>query len=357
MAKNPHMKKKNLSTEEWLALRKKGIGSSDMAAILGLTLQYRTPYDVWLDKTSPDIHPLDDTLRLFMGREMEDPIARWYAMQTGRRVVRDNKIRVHPQISYLLANVDRLVYPNAKDKAEGIGVGILECKTVGRRAVGKWGQEFPDQYYIQIQEQLLVTGYEFCDIAIVVGGNEDYFTFHILPNQQIFELILREASVFWEHVTSNTPPPMRAVDFNFIKPIEGSFVEADPAMIADFHIYRDLMKQENYAKKVRDEVGDRLKEFLGDSETLVHTSGEKQYVLVTWKGDPPGKKFNETLFAQEQEEMYTKYLIDKKPTRRFLTKEVNIDVKSEESTARAIGATAEQTPANAEVRTEQPAEK
>ena len=37
--------------QEWLQARKLGIGGSDVAAILGLS-KYKSPYQLWLDKTS-----------------------------------------------------------------------------------------------------------------------------------------------------------------------------------------------------------------------------------------------------------------------------------------------------------------
>ena len=42
---------KNATREEWLKARKLGLGGSDMAAVLGLS-PWRSPIDVWLDKTS-----------------------------------------------------------------------------------------------------------------------------------------------------------------------------------------------------------------------------------------------------------------------------------------------------------------
>ena len=41
---------KTATQADWLALRKSGIGGSDIAAILGFN-RYRGAYDVWEDKT------------------------------------------------------------------------------------------------------------------------------------------------------------------------------------------------------------------------------------------------------------------------------------------------------------------
>ena len=45
---------KNATREEWLKVRKLGLGGSDMSAVLGVN-QWRSPLDVWLDKTSDTV--------------------------------------------------------------------------------------------------------------------------------------------------------------------------------------------------------------------------------------------------------------------------------------------------------------
>lgn len=44
------VKTKDMSHEDWLQWRKRGIGGSDVAAIAGLS-KYKSPVGVWLDKT------------------------------------------------------------------------------------------------------------------------------------------------------------------------------------------------------------------------------------------------------------------------------------------------------------------
>ncbi|HFC9341278.1 TPA: YqaJ viral recombinase family protein, partial [Enterococcus hirae] len=40
----------DMSHQEWLEDRKKGIGGSDVATVLGLN-KYKSPYQLWLEKT------------------------------------------------------------------------------------------------------------------------------------------------------------------------------------------------------------------------------------------------------------------------------------------------------------------
>ena len=73
MSKIVIAKTKDMNREEWLALRKKGIGGSDAAAVCGMS-RYKGPLDVYLDKTNPVIEENDNEPMLF-GRLFE-PILR-----------------------------------------------------------------------------------------------------------------------------------------------------------------------------------------------------------------------------------------------------------------------------------------
>ena len=55
---------KNAPREEWLKVRKLGLGGSDMSAVLGVN-QWRSPLDVWLD---PESGKLSGALILLSGR-------------------------------------------------------------------------------------------------------------------------------------------------------------------------------------------------------------------------------------------------------------------------------------------------
>jgi hypothetical protein len=58
-----------MNKETWLTERRKGIGASEAAAVLGLS-RYKSPLDVYLDKTG-EIGPQDDSERMYWGRKLE----------------------------------------------------------------------------------------------------------------------------------------------------------------------------------------------------------------------------------------------------------------------------------------------
>ena len=72
----------NLSHEEWLRSRKKGIGGSDAGAVCGLN-PYRTAMQVYHDKTSDEIETVDNEA-VRQGRAFEDYVAKRFMEASGK---------------------------------------------------------------------------------------------------------------------------------------------------------------------------------------------------------------------------------------------------------------------------------
>ncbi|MEW6346975.1 MAG: YqaJ viral recombinase family protein [Paraburkholderia sp.] len=101
----------DLSREDWLAVRRTGIGGSDAAAAVGLN-PYMSALELWLDKTGrgdglPRPDPADTTSPTYWGTLLEPIVAAAYTQQTGNRVRKVNAVLRHPTISFMLANLDR----------------------------------------------------------------------------------------------------------------------------------------------------------------------------------------------------------------------------------------------------------
>ena len=92
---------KNLSHQEWLAVRNTGIGGSDAAAACGLN-PYMSMLELWLIKTGRQNPDLSDGLMenayspLYWGKELEPLIAKYYTAKTGNKVRRVNAVLQHP---------------------------------------------------------------------------------------------------------------------------------------------------------------------------------------------------------------------------------------------------------------------
>lgn len=188
---------KGMSREDWLAQRRKTIGGSDAAAIVGLS-RYSTPYTIFMDKTGrlPD-KPDSEAMRL--GRDLEDYVARRWTEITGKKVRRCNAMIYNPAYPYSHADVDRMVV------GETAG---LECKTTSTLDVKQFhGVEFPEKYYAQCVHYMAVTGAKRWYLAVLVFGR-GFFEYTLERDQAEIDALMTAEADFWTaYVENDTPPP------------------------------------------------------------------------------------------------------------------------------------------------------
>ncbi|KAA6194838.1 alkaline phosphatase [Pseudomonas sp. FSL R10-0056] len=196
---------KQLPREDWLAVRKQGIGSSDAAAAVGLN-PYKSQLELWLEKTGrdtslPKIDPNDEESPAYWGNILEPIVATHYTKRSGHRVRRINAVLQHPdpKLPWMLANIDREVI-GADD------VQILECKTAGINGARLWKEGVPEYVQLQVMHQLAVTGKQAADVAVLLGGQ--HLEIHrIERDEQMITRLIDLERLFWDYVVSDTPPP------------------------------------------------------------------------------------------------------------------------------------------------------
>ena len=199
---------KSLSREDWLSVRKNGIGGSDAAAAVGLS-PFQSPLELWLIKTGRDTNlpkpdANDTTEPVYWGTLLEPIVAASYTKQTGNRVRRVNAVLQHPTIPFMLANIDREVIGNRD-------VQLLECKTAGEFGARLWRDGVPEYALLQIQHQLAVTGRQAADVAVLLCGQK--LEVHRIERDDALIARLIELEVaFWHYVETDRPPPADGSD-------------------------------------------------------------------------------------------------------------------------------------------------
>lgn len=186
---------KGMNREEWLMRRRKTIGGSDAAGIVGLS-RWASPFSVWADKTGRAAEK-EDTESMRQGRDLEDYVARRWMEETGKRVYRLPAMLYHPKYPFAHADVDRMVI------GENAG---LECKTTFSLDLKQFnGVEFPVQYYAQCVHYLAVTGAGRWYLAVLAYGR-GFFTFVLERDQAEIDALMAAEADFWKLVEQDTPP-------------------------------------------------------------------------------------------------------------------------------------------------------
>ena len=196
-----------LTREEWLDYRKKGIGGSDVAAIMGIS-PFATIRDLYNNKVGilPAIPEEEKSnwVAKEVGHRLEDLVAEIFVRKTGLKVFPVRKMFRHPLYPFMLADVDFFIlFPDGT-------YGILECKTCNYNASKKWDDDaIPDNYVLQVKHYLSVMNMQKAYIACLYGNNEDAFVFRYLERDLMDEEDIIEQEVFFweEYVEKHVEPP------------------------------------------------------------------------------------------------------------------------------------------------------
>ncbi len=131
---------KQLPRADWLAVRKRGIGSSDAAAAVGLN-PYKSQLELWMEKTGrdetlPKIDPQDEESPAYWGNILEPIVATHYSQRSGHRVRRINAVLQHPDptLSWMLANIDREIIGRRRCRSSNVKPLVSTAHASGKRA-------------------------------------------------------------------------------------------------------------------------------------------------------------------------------------------------------------------------------
>lgn len=302
----------DMPREEWLALRRKGVGGSDAAAIVGLD-RYRSPFDVYTDKLGlkPEI-PDNEAMR--QGRDLEQYVAERFMEATGKKVRRRNAMLQHPEYPFMIADIDRWVV------GENAG---LECKTTSVLNKYKFSKgEFPPNYYVQCMHYMAVTGADRWYLAVLVL-NKAYHVFTIERDEAEIEALIKAEKDFWEnHIMKQIPPAPDGSEATS-EAIKQLFSEArereEVALYGHEEKIQQYLELDARVKELtqeRDAIKQELQLALADAEI-----GRAQGYIVEWKNQVR-QSLDTKKLKSEHAEIYEKYLKPAQTVRRFMIKEV-----------------------------------
>ncbi|WAH35010.1 YqaJ viral recombinase family nuclease [Alicyclobacillus dauci] len=301
-----------LSHDEWLANRRKGIGGSDIGAICGVN-PWKSPLSVYLDKIG-ELPPVEENDAMHFGTLLEPVVADEYKRRTGYAVQRRNFMYQHPDYPWALANVDRIILNKQR------GHGILEVKTASEFQSKEWSEGIvPEQYILQLQWYLWITGFQWGAFAVLVGGNK-FYSHEMERNEDIIGYMVESAKEFWERVETRNPPPIDG-SADSTKILSALYPQSRPDSSTTLpneaaewiRMYREALDNEKAAKEQKELAVNKLKAMMRDNEIARY--GDHK---ITWKSHVQ-QDFDKKAFANEHPELFAKYASNK-TIRKFLVK-------------------------------------
>lgn len=262
-------------TAEQREQRRMFIGSSDVAAVLGMD-PFRSVSDVYWSKVAGIDSDESDAMRV--GNALESVILDWAEEQLGERVERNVFLQCDDP-PYLAVNLDGITRSREIVEAKSHGI----CSPADWSAWGETGtDEVPDSVLCQVQHQLFVAKSEVAHVAALVGGRG--FRMHrVERSEKLIGIILAECEKFWAKNVQAAIPPDEAPSLGVIRKLPRR--KGKKAAVPDYRMraFIEARRAESVAKKERERFQSLLLQAMGDAEYAESDSGCARRVTVKRK--------------------------------------------------------------------------
>lgn len=303
--------------EEWLDIRKCGIGSSEVATIVGLN-PWETPYQLWRRKIGLD-EPKQENAAMRNGHHLEDAVSRMWNDATGREIIKRSAI------DWIIRDNDRPYLQVSPDRTYWLGEsrspeakGILEIKTT-RMKVDP--EDLPKYWFCQVQYQLGVAGYTQGSLAWLSAGQGFDFGYQDLKFvPDFFDWIKDEVSRFWTDniLGGQEPSAVNVADvlLKFNRHTDRKIIECSDEVFEAYKELKEVKKLMDETKIHKESLEVKLKMAFQDAEALSY-GGE---TIATWKAPKPSNKFDDKAFIADYPDLVAPYMHQAQGARRLLLK-------------------------------------
>lgn len=309
-----------ISRESWLKERCKGIGGSDAAAVLGLS-RYKSPLEVYLNKIGEGIE-VESTERMQWGLKLERLILDEYGARTGYDTQHNanQEISIHEKYDWFICTCDGWAYKPFEEK------GVIECKNIDKWSASEWQDgHVPDEYLIQLQHNVGVTGCTWGVLCVLIGGNEwRYYEFD--RDDELIALIIEKERAFWfDNVLARVPPDATGASLEVLGKLykhsnETSITLRDNAVGEAILSYLDAKAHVDDYTKRKEDAESVIKAAMQDAGQGIYYDGEKAY-SVSWSDVKGRLSFDTKRLEAEKPEIFKQYSYIGQGYRRFQVKE------------------------------------
>ena len=303
------VKTSNLTREEWLKYRTKGIGGSDVSIIAGIN-PFKSVHQLWLEKTG-QVEPEEGGSEYTHFGTLLEPIVRKEFMErTGIKVRQKHMLLQSEEHPFMFADLDGVINENGE-------LCVFEAKTASEYKQEVWEEEVPAPYILQVQHYMAVTGAKKTYIAALVGGN--HFFYHVVERDEemIAKIIVMEKYFWQNHVMGGVEPVPDGSEattryFNErFRNSNGETIELPDEVLPVCEKYDNLTRQIKELETAKNAAANQLKSYLGEAEA--GTVGDRK---ITWKSVSKNSVDTKRL-KSEHPDIYTDCLTQSS-YRRFL---------------------------------------
>lgn len=294
---------------EWHALRREGVGASEVAALIGVhkATYQKSKWCLFMEKSGRAEFPEDSNDRMIHGLIKEPAILKIHALQAGWTLL-GPAYAIDDEEPQMRASLDNII---AEPTAEVLrylpkatGPGVVDSKSVAADQVG-WEKDWqrnpsdskrptpPPRHHVQVQQQMGCTGYNWGVLAPEIAGSS-YPRYYWMRSDKHIARLRQAIAEFYRDIVFGLEPPIDGGDVASAA-IRREYAE-EPHK-ARLRLHRDTeldhiceMRSSAYARRKDDDEqcslwDNRLRRTLGSYE-----SAEGNFWIATGKIGSDGKR-------------------------------------------------------------------
>lgn len=204
-------------SDAWHEWRNQGIGSSDIAAIMGKS-PFKTAKDVYNEKTGAN-YTVRENFYMRRGKMFEEKARECFNASIFKKFT--PVCIEHQQIPYFHASLDGYCFEHDES---------VEIKVPGEKnwVLSNEG-EIPEYYNIQMQWQMMITGHKFMYYVVYSPDHNDLIYIKCEANEHYQEKLKQEGELFWDNLKNGFPPALQKGDYIFVEddsiaPLEQEYI-------------------------------------------------------------------------------------------------------------------------------------
>jgi putative phage-type endonuclease len=264
--------------------RRSYLGSSDIAAILGLS-PWKTPVDVWYEKLG-QAQPIDAAKqKLFnRGKRLEPIVLEMLAEEHAIEYTARGARYRDAEYPWMAAEIDA-------ESVDFSGVHVnIEVKTAHPFAAGQFGEEGTDEipiyYAAQAMYGLMITGRQRCIFAVLVGA-DNLTTYEIERDEETIAGIRTKAVAFWrDHVLAKVAPEPIVLDdiYRLMRKDTDVSAEATEDITAKIRDFEAAKYKAKRATEQADELKFQIGKWLLGADAMKTPSRRPRQVITAKNG-------------------------------------------------------------------------
>ena len=265
--------------------RQKYIGSSDAAAILGVS-KWKTPFQLYQEKSGEFVEEITPAKQKILdrGHRWEPIVVEMLVDELRERghgveIIARNERYQDPEFPFLACELDLELLIDGEE-VNG------EMKTVHPFAAKDWGEEGTDEipiyYAAQVMHGLMIKPRRRAIVAALIGADDLRIHFLERDDETIAGIRTQEIE-FWQRIQNRNPPePTDPVDVKWLYQRDGgTAIEADDELALLCQQLKDMKADAKALDGHIELLATKIKARMGTAATLLYRGKP----LATWKNN------------------------------------------------------------------------